>query len=93
MKSNKKLEAYLGHFVEGLAFFREWAGLGTPERVNLSHFFNPNSLLQALRLDFARKQGIEVDRVSLTVEPSNVATGDGLLLEGMYLEGAQWKDN
>eukprot|EP00762_Andalucia_godoyi_P004467 ANDGO_08124.mRNA.1 Dynein gamma chain len=79
--------------------YTSWLTEGRPKSFMLGYTFNPQGLLTALKQESTRKhQGWSLDNVVLKTEvlkeesPDQLkaAPDDGIVLHGLYLEGATW---
>ncbi|CAD7085079.1 unnamed protein product [Hermetia illucens] len=71
-----------------------------PSSIWLGGFFNPQSLLTAIRQEAARRNKLPLDNMCLTTEVTkkfrddvNSAPLDGAFINGLFLEGADWDCN
>uniref|UniRef100_A0A7S0EN91 Uncharacterized protein n=1 Tax=Hanusia phi TaxID=3032 RepID=A0A7S0EN91_9CRYP len=80
-----------------LSFLNNWIDLGHPSVYWISGFFFPQAFLTAILQNFARKQQIGIDTISLdfvnqTVEHTSIQEkpADGAIVWGLFLEGCRW---
>jgi len=94
--SRKPLAAYMKDLFDRVAFLQGWCDRGIPTVFWLPGFFFPHSFLTATKQNYARKHKIEIDRIdfdsSVKDAPGDVdvAPVNGVLVQGMFLEGARW---
>ena len=97
--SLKPLGSWVEDYHERIAFMRSWLTSGLPKSFWLPGFFFPQGLMTGVLQAHARKHGVAIDslsfsfQVSQLTEPSQVVDvpEDGILIHGLWLEGAQWQ--
>lgn len=98
--SLKPLGSWVKDYQERIAFMRSWLTTGLPKSFWLPGFFSPQGLMTGVLQTHARKHGIAIDslsfafQVSQLEEPSEVvdAPENGILIYGLWLEGAKWQN-
>lgn len=98
--SLKPLGSWVKDYQERIAFMRSWLTTGLPKSFWLPGFFSPQGLMTGVLQTHARKHGIAIDslsfafQVSQLEEPSEVvdAPENGILIYGLWLEGAKWRN-
>uniref|UniRef100_H3DNF8 Dynein axonemal heavy chain 2 n=1 Tax=Tetraodon nigroviridis TaxID=99883 RepID=H3DNF8_TETNG len=96
--SLKPLAAWTRDLCQRVGQFQLWAGTSQPPRLFwLSGFTFPNGFLTAVLQSYARQQNISVDTLSwdFTVSSGDddsalEAPKEGVLIQGLFLEGAGW---
>jgi len=92
--SLKPLGSYISDLKARLEFFKDWISRGQPEVYNLSRFYFTQSFLTGALQNFARKYTIPIDEIFFNFEviaaPAPSRPADGILVNGMFLEGAKW---
>lgn len=98
--SLKPLGAWCDDYVHRVEFFQKWSNAGLPTCFWISGFFFPQGFLTGALQNHARRYKCSVDTLSFgynmrvmesreDVATSNVPD-DGVLVDGMFLEGARW---
>lgn len=98
--SLKPLGSWVTDYLERIAFMRSWLTQGLPKCFWLSGFFFPQGLMTGVLQMHARKYNIAIDslgfafQVSQLQSPAQVVDPpeDGVLISGLWLEGAQWQN-
>ncbi|KAL0028415.1 hypothetical protein WJX77_005025 [Trebouxia sp. C0004] len=98
--SLKPLGSWVADYHQRIAFMRSWLRQGLPKSFWLPGFFFPQGLMTGVLQTYARKYGIAIDslsfafQVSQLKEPAEIvdAPEDGILINGLWLEGAQWQN-
>ncbi|CAK9103626.1 Dynein axonemal heavy chain 7 (Axonemal beta dynein heavy chain 7) (Ciliary dynein heavy chain 7) (Dynein heavy chain-like protein 2) (hDHC2) [Durusdinium trenchii] len=95
--SLKSLAGYVADLYERLRFFQSWVADGAPVVFWISGIFFTQSFNTAILQNFARKYQIPIDKVCFRFrfvsEPDDELTSspeDGVLINGLFLEGARW---
>mmetsp|Transcript_3730 Transcript_3730/g.9663 ORF Transcript_3730/g.9663 Transcript_3730/m.9663 type:complete len:1194 (+) Transcript_3730:95-3676(+) len=97
--SRKALGAWVNDLERRLAFFSAWVKTGAPPRVFwVSGFFSTQSFITGIRQNYARKNGIAIDQLSLhtdvlaarAMSEVGAAPEDGAYVSGLFLEGCSW---
>ena len=94
--SLKPLSGYVLDLVRRLRFFSDWVRDGLPDDFWLPSFFFTQSFLTGAQQNYARKNGISIDRIDfhysiLTAKPGEAeAPEDGVYVHGCFLEGARY---
>merc|ERR1711881_781732 len=96
--TKKSLAAWMEHFERRLQQYTAWVDNGEPAVMWLSGLHIPESYLTALVQATCRKNGWPLDRSTLytqvtkwkTADDVNERIGQGCLITGLFLEGAQW---
>ena len=92
--SLKPLAGYVKETVERCSFFDDWVDHGQPKINWLPGFFFTQAFLTASKQNFARKYTVEIDKVDFDYfvrdaeEPD--LPEDGILVNGIMLEGCKW---
>lgn len=98
--SLKPLMGYILDLVERLHFFNDWIENGIPTIMWISGIFFTQALLTSTRQNFARKYTKPIDEVCFdfefmkkgSVEKKSPKPSDGIYINGLFLEAAQWND-
>jgi hypothetical protein len=89
------LRGYLTDVRERIAFIDEWLRQGRPARFRLGAFYHPEEFLTACLQVYARRHKVPFDTLSFATEPVDgeaaPEAGEGVLVEGLFLEGAKWR--
>lgn len=92
--SLKPLGSYIGDLKQRLEFFKNWLNHGPPVIFEISRFFFTQSFLTGAFQNYARKYTTPIDEVQCNFEIVNSADPqkpeDGVLIKGLFLEGARW---
>lgn len=93
--SLKPLGAYIDDLIKRLAFLEEWISNGPPSVFWISGFHFTQSFLTGVMQNYARKTGLEIDKLlwSFEVMPEShydSPPADGCYINGLFLEGAGW---
>ena len=94
--SLKPLPAYVKELIERCDFFQTWLDNGHPISFWLSGFFFTQAFTTAAKQNYARKYTIEIDMIDFDFfmkdNPGDTdeRPEDGVLVYGMFLEGAKW---
>jgi len=92
--SLKPLGSYIGDLKLRLDFFRKWLNHGQPVIYEISKFFFTQGFLTGALQNYARKYTTPIDEVECNFEIVKQANPekpeDGVLIQGMFLEGARW---
>jgi len=96
--SLKPLASYVHDFVLRMAFYQDWISHGKPSVFWLSGIFFTHALLTGSLQNYARKNRFPIDvvvydfEVMSTADPEAVGEPpmDGMLVRGLYIEGAVW---
>jgi dynein heavy chain len=95
--SLKPLGSYISDLRQRLDFFKDWLTNGPPIIFSISKFFFTQSFLTGAMQNYARKYTIPIDECDFNYEiisqdnPSRPK--DGVIISGMFLEGARWDSN
>jgi len=96
--SIKPLASWMVDFKERMAFFDSWIQKGQPSCFWLPAFVFPQGFLTAVLQNHSRKNAIPIDHLSFrfhilkATDEAQVygQVPDGVLVKGIYLEGAAW---
>jgi dynein heavy chain len=96
--SRKPLASWMADLHQRIAFMREWLRHGQPKSFWLSGFFFPQGFLTGALQTFARKYQVAIDTLNFrfsvldAMEPADIAEvpEDGVLIHGLFLDGARW---
>jgi len=97
--SLRKLPSWIQNLIDRASQLQEWTDNPTsiPSVVNVAYLFNPQSFLTAVMQVAARKNNLELDKLSIVTEvtrklPLDIdePARDGAYITGLNLEGARW---
>lgn len=94
--SIKPLSSYVTDLIARLAFLQHWIDYEEPKVFWLPGFYFTQSFITAILQNFARTNKVQIDLVTLEnmvtsyENDENVEKQTGVLIKGLYLEGARW---
>lgn len=94
--SMKPLSSYVNDLIARLDFLRSWITSGEPKVYWLPGFYFTQSFLTAILQNYARRHRVQIDLIELINSVTVYENSDeadeqnGVLINGLYLEGAQW---
>eukprot|EP01084_Bolivina_argentea_P135834 239285_1 len=97
--SLRGLPSWIQNLIERASQLQEWTDNATsiPAVVNVSYLFNPQSFLTAVMQTTARKNNLELDKLTIITEVTrklehdiDEPARDGAYITGLNLEGAKW---
>ena len=95
--SLKPLSGYVKETIDRCQFLQGWVDDGQPKLFWLPGFFFTQAFLTGSKQNFARKYTIEIDKVDFDFfvkddleEAPQEAPDDGVLVNGMFIEGCAW---
>uniref|UniRef100_H3APA3 Dynein axonemal heavy chain 14 n=1 Tax=Latimeria chalumnae TaxID=7897 RepID=H3APA3_LATCH len=97
-ESCKMLGSWIDDLIQRIDFFGTWAEQNSPVKIFwLSGFFFPQGFLTAVLQNYARQKGVSVDSLTFTYRVLSTTTdkdgfhsNEGILVFGLYLDGARW---
>ncbi|KAH0794861.1 dynein heavy chain 1, axonemal [Histomonas meleagridis] len=97
--STKPLSSWIIDLKLRVKFFNDWIENGPPLIYWISGFFIQQSFLTGIKQNYARKTQIGVDTVSFAFDvindenEINERPNDGVIIKGLFIEGAAWDRN
>ncbi|TPX53528.1 hypothetical protein SeMB42_g00716 [Synchytrium endobioticum] len=94
--SSRPLNLWVDDLLQRLDFFNAWISRGDPETFWLGAFTRPSAFLTAVVQRSARARNVPLDRLQVDISVAHdehddaAQPADGVLLRGVYLEGAGW---
>ena len=91
--SLKPLGGYIADLKQRIEFFKNWLNHGQPVVFEISKFFFTQGFLTGSLQNYARKYTIPIDEIKFNyqvVQGEAERPEDGVLVRGMFLEGARW---
>jgi len=95
--SLKPLAAWVNDLLDRLNFLNEWIEGGTPAIFWISGFFFPQAFLTGTKQNYARKNQLAIDRISMETiimdefDPTKYEKPEaGCYSWGLFMEGARW---
>jgi hypothetical protein len=87
------LRRYMDDVVQRVAFLSEWVCEKKPAVVRLGAFYHPEEFLTSILQVYARKHVVPFDSLSwrtIVASADSPEPEEGILVEGLALEGAKW---
>ena len=98
--SLKPLGSWVADFLKRLAFYDDWVENDKPVVFWISGFYFTQSFLTGIRQNYARSNDIAIDLLDVDqqvypfgAEDQTPRPESGALVSGMFLEGAQWRED
>lgn len=90
--SLKPLGSYMADLKLRIDFFKNWVVQGQPEVFEISRFFFTQSFLTGTLQNYSRKAKIPIDLIKFNFEVTEMSKRpeDGVIVRGLFLEGARW---
>jgi dynein heavy chain len=90
--SLKPLGGYMSDLKQRIEFFKSWLLKGQPEVFEISRFFFTQSFLTGSLQNYSRKMKVPIDLIKFNFEvtESSKRPEDGVIVKGLFLEGARW---
>ena len=96
--SLKPLASWINDLHARLAFMRLWLENGAPAAYVMSYFFFPQGFMTGTLQNHARKYQLPIDQLNFrfevwqqeTAEEVTESPDDGVLVGGMFIDGARW---
>ncbi len=98
--SLKPLASWVTDLAQRIAFMHDWLVNGPPNSFWLAGFFFPQGFMTGALQNHSRKYALPIDTLAFTFrvlpvyerKEVELAPEDGVLIDGLYMDGARWDD-
>ena len=91
--SLKPLSGWTTELIQRIAFFADWIHAGArPPRFWMGAFFFPQAFMAGILQNYARSQGIPIDKLSFAFQVEGQPPLDGVEVYGLFLEAATMRE-
>lgn len=74
--TDQTLTAFIEDLKKRIPYFQKWAKSGTPNVIRLPYLYHPQAIITTIKLNFAKRNHLEFDEVSLSVEVTELESSE-----------------